>query len=429
MRDLGITLWTAVVATTLAWALPACVRDDGARRSADQTLLDPDKGWADGNREALEELVRTHGKDSPGYDPARPPVAVFDWDNTVIKNDVGNGTFYWFLQNDGYRAPVGGDWGATSAYLTEAARAALAAACDQTTDDGRLATSRDADCVAEMLAIYHDRKTVAGAAAWRDEGFDHRAFEPEYAWLAQLLAGDLPGEVRDRAQEAIDAYLVAPVGATLSLGGRDGLEGYIRIYEPMRKLIGVLREHGFDVWIVSASPEPIVQTFAERVGIDRDHVVGIRTLQDAEGRLTAELAGCGPVADGDNTLITYIEGKRCWIDRAIFGGAGTLQPSPDEARRPVFVAGDAVTDIAMLRDATALRLVIDRQNPELLCHALAGTGGRWLVQPMFIEPLPARSEPYPCATTACKGSDGAPTACLDAAGAPLADQLPPVASP
>ena len=45
-----------------------------------------------------------------------------------------------------------------------------------------------------------------------------------------------------------------------------------------------------------------------------------------------------------------------------------------------------------------------------MCNAESNAGGRWIVQPMFIDPLPRRAEPYPCATA------------LDAAGQPLLDE-------
>jgi len=419
--------WLALIPLLAAPLLPACDRgSEPPDATPHPAVLDPEQPWHGDHRAALDELIATHGNTSPGYDAEHPPVAVFDWDNTVIKNDIGNGTFFWFLAHDVYRVPQDGEWSRTSRYLTPAALAALEKACGGHAAGAPLPTSTDTDCAAELMTIYEDRKTTGGDGAWIQEGYDHRAFVPAYAWLAQLLSGYTPGEVRDLARQAIDDQLAAPVGATQTVGGREGFPGYIRIYEPMRNLVERLQAGGFDVWVVSASPEPIVETFAERIGVDRAHVVGIRTLVDGDGRLTSELARCGPQTEGESApIITYIDGKRCFIDEVIFGGPGTLTPNPDPAKRPVLVAGDAVTDISMLHDATALRLVIDRQKPEVLCHALAGTDGTWLVQPMFLEPLPARSEPYPCSTTACKDRQGQPTPCLGADGQPIPDQPAP----
>ena len=71
----------------------------------------------------------------------------------------------------------------------------------------------------------------------------------------------------------------------------------------------------------------------------------------------------------------------------------------DAAHRQVFAAGDSDTDVAFVQDATDLKLVIDRQRVALMCNAISNAGGRWLVQPMFFDPMPRRASPYPCSTT------------------------------
>ncbi len=151
----------------------------------------------------------------------------------------------------------------------------------------------------------------------------------------------------------------------------------------------------------------------------------MRTLVDpATGRLTARLAGCGPFVDGEDALIPFDTGKRCWINKAIFGRAPAEQlapsPSNDAQQRPVLVGGDSDTDVAMLKDASELKLVIDRGRTQLLCNALANRGGRWLLQPMFLLPGPARRAPYPCSTA--RDAAGAPI--VDENGQPMVDQRP-----
>ena len=54
--------------------------------------------WASDNRDRLNEMVTELGIASDGFDPERPPVAVFDWDNTVIKNDIADATSFWMVQ-------------------------------------------------------------------------------------------------------------------------------------------------------------------------------------------------------------------------------------------------------------------------------------------------------------------------------------------
>jgi hypothetical protein len=97
-------------------------------------------------------------------------------------------------------------------------------------------------------------------------------------------------------------------------------------------------------------------------------------------------------------VITFNEGKRCWINKAIFKlpDSEQLSRAKDPMKRPAFAAGDSDTDLAMVQDATVLKLTIDRNKRALMCNAWNNAGDRWLVQPMFIEPLPARTEAYSC---------------------------------
>src|SRR5688572_9037984 len=68
---------------------------DGFRGPA---LLDEDlPGWDADNRERLNNLLTDYRVKRGG---ARRPVAVFDWDNTVVKNDIGDATFFWMIQHD-----------------------------------------------------------------------------------------------------------------------------------------------------------------------------------------------------------------------------------------------------------------------------------------------------------------------------------------
>jgi hypothetical protein len=119
-----------------------------------------------------------------------------------------------------------------------------------------------------------------------------------------------------------------------------------------------------------------------------------------------------------------MDGKRCWINRVIFGDRsdGAWQRSTDPARRPVFAAGDSDGDVTFLRDATGLRLVINRDRSEVQCYASWNEDGRWIINPMFIEPMSRRSEPYPCSTRGCTAESGQVVPCLDEGGKVIPDQ-------
>ncbi|MEV0977340.1 haloacid dehalogenase-like hydrolase [Streptomyces sp. NPDC049915] len=384
-------------------------------------VLAPSPGWYGDNRARLQQLIDRHGRCGDGSHGTKDrPVAVFDWDNTVVKNDVGDATMFWLLRHDGIRQPAHRDWHTTSRHLTDAAVRALAAACSSSAPAGApLPTATDTGCADEIRAVYSDGATTGGEHAFA--GFGHRRTQPQYAWLAQLLQGWTPREVGEFAAAARAENLAAPVGTEQRVGsGRE--TGWVRYYAEQRDLIRTLQRSGFDVWITSASPEPVVEVWARGGGVDAAHTIGIRSVT-AAGRLTAHLRGCGTVRDGEDALIPYIDGKRCWINTVVYGvhGAAAERPLPAD-RRQVFAAGDSDTDVTFLRDATVLRLVLNRNKTELMCRAYDDGDGRWIVNPMFLQPKPRRADPYPCATNGYENPDGTRGPVLRQDGSPVPDQ-------
>jgi len=381
--------------------------------------LRADLAWHGTNRDTLQGWIDERGCRSEEYDPSARPVAVFDWDNTVIKNDIGDAITFYLIENAKVLQPPGQDWGRTSPYLTAEAQAALTAACGTEVPAGQpLPTDSDIDCADEILSIYIDSVTTGGDQAFA--GWNYRRIEPAYAWTAQLMAGYTPAELHAFVEETVDAYTSAPLDATKTVGSRT-VNAYIRVYEQIADLIGTLDDSGFDVWVVSASPQAVVEVFAPRAGVAADHVIGIRSMLDGEGRVTYHLEGCGTVADAEDSMIPYIEGKRCWVNKVIYGmeGASAMEPRP--AGRQMFAAGDSDTDIEFVKDAT-YRLAINRQKKELMCYAYFNEDGNWLVNPMFIAPKSQQLSLYPCSTSACKDADGVSGPCLDSHGEPIPDQ-------
>ncbi|MGH7293937.1 MAG: HAD family hydrolase [Polyangiaceae bacterium] len=412
MRPSGllVTLLTSVV-------LGSCCRGALSRPPAAAPRLDPRlAGWIPGNRARLDALLVARGSSSPSYDPAHPPVATFDWDNTMMRNDIGDATMAWILAHDAVLQPSGRDWATTSSVLTPAALAALSKACDGAGEPGRPLATREAPACADAIySVYEGGKTPDGAPGWTRQLT--LTNDEADTWLARLLAGHTPAEIAGFARAAYDEESRAPVGATQTVGTRAGVTAYLRIYPEMRDLVGALKDAGFDVWIVSASPQHVVEVVSAQVGVAPDHTIGIRTLPEADGRLSVRLEPCGD-RPGE-TVITYQQGKRCFINKVIFGQPAARQlERADPSRRQGFAAGDSDTDVAFVQDATILKLVIDRHKVGLMCNALANAGGRWLVQPMFFDPMPPRGAPYPCATAL--DQDGQHL--LDEDGRSIADQ-------
>ena len=352
--------------------------------------------WYGDNAARIDTMLATYGS-CAGHPASTPtggkaPLALFDWDNTVVRNDIGNATFYWMVAHDKIRRPA--QWSRTSPYLTPDAQSALSGACDSAAAVGEpLPTSRTTKCADELLKIYGDSETTTDKDAFA--GYNHREIEPAYAWLAQLFAGWTPAEIGQFAAAARQHALESAQGTEETIGTTK-VEGWVRYYDQIRNLITALRANGFDVRIISASPQQVVEQWATELGFTPDKVMGIES-KISDGRYTATLPGCG--GRPDNTVITYVDGKRCRVNSEVFGitGAAAFDQAPADQRQ-VFAAGDSDTDMTFVSDATGLRLAINRNKTALMCRAYYNADHKWIVNPMFIDPEPAQDDAYECST-------------------------------
>src|SRR5690606_18161676 len=143
----------------------------------------------------------------------------------------------------------------------------------------------------------------------------------------------------------------------------------------VRDLIRVAKARGFDVWILSATSQFVVQAIApDAVGVLPERVIGVRAVLAADGTTTTAFEGCDGWLDGQQEIMTYKRGKRCWLNKVALA-----QPPERQMSQPAnvpFAAGDADTDVVFLKDATGLRLVIDRQKPEIMCNARENVDGK-----------------------------------------------------
>lgn len=398
-RKMSVTLLSvAALASTVA--LNACGEQSTTTTngSTDQAcqMLNADLEWYGDNRERLDEMIARVGECGGSGDVADgAPVALFDWDNTVVKNDIGDAQTYWMLNNGKVLQPRDRDWTTMSNWMTDEAARALSAACDTLAEPGQplpTNTEEGRACADEIVSVYGEGETTGGEDAF--ENFNARRIEPQYAFAAQLLSGYTADEIKAFAKEVRTQNLEAPED-TKQLVGTTEVTGWVRYYDQIVDLIAVLQANGFDVRIISASAQPVAQAWGEEIGIAPDKVMGVITLPDADGKLTPKLTSCGT----DTESITYIEGKRCRVNEEVFG----IDPSvsfevADMDHRAALAAGDSDTDVSFMMDATELRLVINRNKTELMCYAYNNEDGKWLINPMFIDPKDKKDEPYPCST-------------------------------
>jgi hypothetical protein len=392
-----VLAWTLVAAAALAAAPPASAA--GGRQNCPQLS----GSWYGDNRARLQQVIDRRGG-CAGHGSGRRPVAAFDWDNTVTKNDVTDATLAWALKHDKILRPA--SWKATSEWLTDAADTALTTACGTGVPVAApLPTATNTRCTDEIFEIREDGRTMSGAPAFAGD-WNHRRTVPQYAWVPQLFAGHTVAELTSYTRRARAAALAAPIGSTQTLGTHT-LPAYVRYYDQQRELIRTLQSAGFDVYIVSAGSEPVTEVWSRGVGVDARHTIAIRSVLDRHGRITTRNQGCGDVPVSRGEAIPYIDGKRCWINQEIYGVRGAAAWQRQDGRhRPALAAGDADTDVTFVGDATGAHLVLNRNRSELMCRAYDDADGRWVINPMFVEPLPRKPDPYPCSTSAYNAPDG-----------------------
>lgn len=111
-----------------------------------------------------------------------------------------------------------------------------------------------------------------------------------------------------------------------------------KFYPQMRTLLADLQAYGFEIWVVSASPELLYQQFVhEGLGIPVDRILGVRSVVRND-TVTKELVYPVPQDEGKAEVIqTFIKAK------------------------PLFAAGNSRGDMEMMNESVGLKLII---NPD-----------------------------------------------------------------
>ncbi len=309
----------------------------------------PDKllpgAWEADVRANLIKLIDGHGKGAPGYDAAKPPVVVFDFDNTSIHGDIGRAFFDYMVSQLKIKF-TGEIWKALPDDRREKIRAAYKAVM-------RLPAEKQAS--SPELQEYRKRMHNAYWSLCRQ--LDSAKC---YPWQVRFYAGYDPDQIRRMAGDVMSKELARPLGSEQIRTDPDDktptiTSTGIRIHEEIRSLMNLLRKRGFSVWVVSAGPQWVVAGAANRFGMNRDQVIGMRTKL-VDGKLTTEM----------EPPPTFKTGKVDAIKKFI-------------GRKPVLVIGDSWSDAEMMGYAEQA-ILIDRGYADLKKKALQSG---WWIQPTF----------------------------------------------
>ncbi len=138
-----------------------------------------------------------------------------------------------------------------------------------------------------------------------------------YLWLAQVCRGIKLEQIHQWAQEAVKAQEPLP------------------LFSEQKKLIELFLSRGVKVYVVTASVKWAVEPGAERLGLSKDHVIGIETLVNN-----------GVVTDQQKGLITYRQGK---VDALL---------EKTHGKKPFFASGNTMGDYQLLQVATHTSLAV-----------------------------------------------------------------------
>ncbi|MBI2372653.1 MAG: haloacid dehalogenase-like hydrolase [Deltaproteobacteria bacterium] len=308
----ALVLLSAPPATAMSECLP--------KPSLDGTRRLPNGRWSKDTHARLTELLDSRGAPSETFDPCRRPLAVIDLDHTFLDGDLAERAVELALEDGLVRSSP-----ELLGVLPEDLRS-------------KLADAKDAPAIrTAVLETY-------AALAERDRAASR-------AWLAQLFLGSSRDKLAVFAAQFMTRAFSDPPDAE---GARP-----LRVRSELYELAATLSARGFDVFVITDSPEWLARAISSKLGVRPDRVLGIR-LADP-GVLGARVSP--PVPEG---------GGKVQVIRTRIAPGG---------RVPALVVADAALDLAMLSDASGLAVLIDRGDATLAALAASKS---FAVQAAFV---------------------------------------------
>jgi hypothetical protein len=105
----------------------------------------PPRDWLPDVHAGLLALIERYGRDAPGYDASAPPFAVFDWDQTITRFDIGDAVLAYQVERMAFALDHPPFWELLPQPLPEGSRAAAQALVATANSFGRLGTRFSSD--------------------------------------------------------------------------------------------------------------------------------------------------------------------------------------------------------------------------------------------------------------------------------------------
>lgn len=372
-NDMKLSHTCLVIPALLAGLLTACATAPNVPASAQvqKASVLADRSWDKFNKSQLEKLIAVYGKGSPNYNPAKPPYAVFDWDNTMVFLDIQEATLIYQLQNLKFNM--------TPAQMDKALRMNVPSVNFKPDFNNAAGQPLNIDLVVPDAVesytwIYNNYAGLNGKLPLDEvkknphytnfvtkvrylyeaigDTFD---VSVAYPWVLYLFTGLNEQQVRQLTADTVEWQMRQPIEKVTwtspeSLPGKAGVvsvswKNGLRLIPEMQDLFHAFRAAGIDVWICTASFVDVVKEISSnpKFGYNNpdNRVVGMELERDKAGIIQTEFRKGYDQTQG--------KGKTASIERFVV---------PKYGYGPIFVAGDSEGDQNMMQDFPDTKLVL-----------------------------------------------------------------------
>ncbi|NHN90056.1 haloacid dehalogenase-like hydrolase [Acetobacter conturbans] len=357
----------SAVGAVLGAGITAAYQAKGAIRESSSVpdFLTPLK-WAPRNRSLLKKLISDYGTDSPTYNPAYRPYAVFDWDNTCIAGDCEE-TLLRYVVTHFVFALSPSDF--ARLVVRDIPDKPLNDVCR--TVDNHLVSfpALVEDLVADYTELARSQRTPKMDdpifLSFRSKlQFFYDALCLSYEddvscrWIVRLFSGWSREKLEVIAKKSNLWNLAQGIHEEqwVTPDARPGRAGRVsshvvtglRLTPEIACLQAALEKNGIDVFICSASLEDIVAVFATDAGfgygLKRQNIIGMRSVW-SDGRLGSDGIPDWPVTVGKGKVAAL---HKVVTDKRGYG--------------PILVCGDSSGDYAMMTAFSDTRhaLIVNR---------------------------------------------------------------------
>jgi phosphoserine phosphatase len=327
--------------------------------------------WSEQNYKVLNQLIGDYGIGGKYYSKKDAPYVVLDWDQTCAFLDVEEALLRYQLTNFRFKL--------NKEQFTSLLKDEINGT-DQLPENFHSIKLKDinTDLIEEYSYLYDHFAGLNGTMNLQEikttlqyqdflaklpflyDGYcETGSIGSEYAypWVLFLLAGHTIDEVKNMAKEAISFELANGLykqgwSSPANLTTHSGAVSYsfktgLRVLPEMQNLIETFTKQGIDVYIVSASYKPVVETFAAPGNfgyhVPAENVIAMELAISAEGVILPEYK--------PGWINTVRQGKVEAINRVIKQQTG-------KTTDPLFAAGDSDGDYEMLTGFPCMKLAL-----------------------------------------------------------------------